>query len=123
VTSVLIIDDDEMLSRLAAASLERLGGMRVITAPDGEEGIRLARAERPDCILLDVEMPGLSGVETLAVLRADPSTAVIPVIFVTGQTSEEEIRVIEALEPLGILAKPFSVVALPGQVRELLDTR
>jgi DNA-binding response OmpR family regulator len=123
VTKVLIIDDDRMVTSVAAASLSKLGGMEVRSASSGEEGLRLARAERFDCVLLDVEMPGMSGLETFAALRADAATAAVPVIFLTGRSTEAEIREIEALEPLGVLAKPFGVTALAGQVRALLETR
>src|SRR4051794_28649540 len=95
--------------------------MVVLVASSGEEGLRLARAERPDCILLDVEMPGMSGLDAFAALRADAATAAIPVIFVTARTSDRDLREIEALGPLGVLAKPFGVTALPGRVRDLLD--
>ena len=122
-TKVLIIDDDEMLSRLASASLARIGGMEVRAAAGGEEGVRLARAEPFDCVLLDVEMPGMDGLETFAALRSDPATAAVPVIFLTGRSTEAEIREIEALEPLGVLAKPFGIAELPGLVRALLEAR
>jgi CheY-like chemotaxis protein len=74
-------------------------------------------------VLLDVEMPGMSGLELFAALRADAATAAIPVIFLTGRTEADELREIEALGPLGILAKPFGVTALPDRVRALLDAR
>ena len=81
-TVMLVIDDDpavyELMQRVCGAE-----GYRVLTAGGGEDGLRLARAERPDVIVLDVIMPDLDGWRVLSTLKADPALAQIPVIMVT----------------------------------------
>src|SRR4051794_33815820 len=88
--TVLIVDDEEDIRELARISLERVGGLRVLTASSGEEGIVLAGSELPDAILLDAMMPGMDGPETLERLKADAATASIPVVFLTGSVQEVE---------------------------------
>ncbi len=81
-TRVLVIDDSELVREAAAIALE-LAGWDAVTVPDGEAGVQAAATQVPDGVLLDVEMPGIDGVETLRRLRADPRTARVPVAFLT----------------------------------------
>ena len=68
--------------------IERLIGsrpdMRLLTARDGDLGIQLARANQPEVILMDINLPGISGIEALRILRADPATAHIPIVALTS---------------------------------------
>ena len=80
---VLLVDDQPFFLVMGQAIL-RGGGYEVQTAPSGREALRVARATRPDAILLDVEMPGLNGFETCRRLKADPVTAAIPVAMLTA---------------------------------------
>jgi CheY-like chemotaxis protein/nitrogen-specific signal transduction histidine kinase len=80
--TVLVIDDDPASRQLVARMLSK-DGFRVVEAPNGEEGLRLARAERPDVITLDVLMPGLDGWGVLTALKNDPALASIPVVMLT----------------------------------------
>ena len=89
---VLIIDDDADIRSIARLSLSRVGGMDVIEAANGVEGVRKAREEQPDVILLDMMMPGVGGHEVLARLGAEESTAKIPVIVVTSHFLNEDER-------------------------------
>lgn len=77
--SILVAEADPVL-RSAAETTFLLHGFTVLTAADGEEALRLARAEGPDLILLDLVMPNLPSIEVLRALRQDPSTSPIPVI-------------------------------------------
>jgi CheY-like chemotaxis protein len=81
-TTVLVIDDDASVRDLMTRFLEKLG-YRAISAPTGEEGLRLARHLRPDIITLDVVMPQMNGWDVLGALKADPALTSIPVIMVT----------------------------------------
>jgi CheY-like chemotaxis protein len=87
---ILLVDDEDDIREVAALSLEAVGGRRVSSASDGASGVVMARAARPDAILLDVMMPGLDGPATVARLREDPLTRDIPVILLTAkaQTSD-----------------------------------
>lgn len=104
---VLVIDDDPQARVLLRRSLEILGGLAVIEADSGREGARLAVSERPDCVLLDANMPDWDGPETLHAIRATDAGAAMSVIFVTGASSEDEVARLEALGVTGVLKKPF----------------
>jgi CheY-like chemotaxis protein len=88
---ILLAEDDRFLRKAAESSLRR-SGFRVLTASDGEEAVRLARAEAPDLILLDLIMPRLQGFEVLRVLKADPATAAIPVIVLSNLGQDSDIQ-------------------------------
>ena len=117
---VLIVDDEPDIRCIATLSLARLGGMDVIEAANGDEGLQSARLHRPDAILLDVMMPGRDGPSTLSALRADPATAGIPVVFLTAKAMANEIERLRSLGAVGVLTKPFDPLKLAGELREAL---
>jgi DNA-binding response OmpR family regulator len=118
--TILIIDDDADIRFIAGMSLSRVGSMKVLEAAGGAEGMRLAREQQPDAILLDMMMPGMDGSQTLAALRAQLETATIPVIFLTAKTIEAEVERMKALGAAGVLIKPFNPRTLADDVRALL---
>jgi len=118
---VLLVDDEADIRRIAALSLSGVGGMEVAQAGGGSEGIRMAREDRPDVILLDMMMPGLDGPATFQALRSDPETSAIPVVFLTAKAMSAEVDHLRALGASGVLIKPFDPMALPRLLRELLD--
>jgi two-component system OmpR family response regulator len=117
---VLLIDDEDDIRRIARLSLARVGGLDVIDAPDGATGAARAAAESPDVILLDVMMPGQDGPATLAVLRANPATAAIPVVFLTAKAMPDELQRLMRLGVRGVLNKPFDPMTLPAQLQLVL---
>jgi DNA-binding response OmpR family regulator len=117
---VLIIDDDTDIRSIARLSLSRVGGMDVIEAASGVEGVRKAQEQKPDVILLDVMMPTMDGLETLAALRSQPATAMTPVIFLTAKAVADEVERMTALGAAGVLIKPFDPRTLSGDVRALV---
>ncbi len=88
---ILLAEDDRFLRRAAEATLRR-HGFDVLTAVDGEEALRLARAERPDLVLLDLIMPKLQGFEVLRALKEDAATANIPVVVVSNLGQDNDVR-------------------------------
>jgi CheY-like chemotaxis protein len=104
---VLLIDDSRPVRMMARLGLTRLGNVDTMEASSGEEGIELARTAQPDAILLDVNMPGMGGRETLAALQADPATSSIPVVFLTANESLSETDALRRLGAVGVLPKPF----------------
>ncbi|MEX2494835.1 MAG: response regulator [Woeseia sp.] len=86
---ILIIDDSPTELHLFQNMLEK-NGFQTLVADSGEEGIRQARAERPDCILMDVVMPGMNGFQATRNLSKDPATAKIPVIMITTKDQETD---------------------------------
>jgi two-component system alkaline phosphatase synthesis response regulator PhoP len=97
---VLLAEDDRFLRRAAESRL-RQNGFTVLPAVDGEEALKVARAERPDLILLDLIMPKLQGFEVLKALKQDPATAPIPVIVLSNLGQDEDLK--QAME-LGAIA-------------------
>ncbi len=101
---VLVIEDDRFLRRACETSL-RQRGLTVLGARDGEEGLRLARAEAPDLILLDLLMPKLTGLEVLQALRGAEATRSIPVLLLSNSSSPRDIEQIAALGVAGYWVK------------------
>jgi CheY-like chemotaxis protein len=120
---ILLIEDEDDIRRIAKLSLSRIGGMEVVDAASGIDGVRRAEEERPDAILLDVMMPGLDGPSTLAALRSNPRTASIPVVFLTAKAMPAEMARLRDLGARGVLTKPFDPATLPSQVRAALEVR
>ena len=116
--TVLVVDDSEPVRDLLAVNLE-LEGFEVRSAADGLEAIEVATAWQPRVITLDVVMPRLGGFDTLARLRADPATADIPVVIVTGRAQAADRARGDALAVDAYIAKPFEPTELVAVVTEL----
>jgi DNA-binding response OmpR family regulator len=87
--TVLLVDDNIDLLELLTNSLRYIGGFRILNAPDGAIGLELAVSERPDCVVIDVMMPGIDGFQLAHALRGDPETAEIPLVMLTALAQEE----------------------------------
>ncbi|HEY9759527.1 MAG TPA: response regulator [Oculatellaceae cyanobacterium] len=118
---VLIIDDEEDTRSIASMSLSILGGLNVVEAESGNEGINVAMQERPDVILLDMMMPVMDGSQTLVALQSNPGTRHIPVIFLTAKAMSSEIERLKRMGAVGVLTKPFDPTLLAGQVKQILE--
>ena len=101
---VLLAEDDRFLRRAAEARLRR-HGLEVLTAADGEEALRVARAEPLDLILLDVVMPKLEGFEVWKLLKEDEATARIPVIILSNLGQDRDVAQAKALGAIAFLVK------------------
>jgi two-component system phosphate regulon response regulator PhoB len=117
--TVLVVDDERDLLDLVAHHLTG-AGYRVLQAVRGVEGIDLAAKERPDAILLDIMLPDLQGTEVLRLLRRDPATASIPVLFLTARGEETDRVVGFELGADDYVVKPFSPRELVLRVRSVL---
>ena len=117
----LVVDDSPAVRDLVVVNLE-LEGFEVRSAADGQEGLEVAVAWHPDVMTLDVVMPRLGGFEVLERLRADPSTADIPVVIVTGRAQAADRAKGEALAVDAYLTKPFEPAELVAVVSELART-
>ena len=118
--TLLLIDDDDDIREIAQLSIELGAGWNVLSAGSGDEGLRIAREQHPDAILLDVMMPVLDGPATLELLRGDDVTRDIPVVFLTAKARPTERDRLAGLSVAGVLAKPFDPVNLPNQIRAVL---
>ena len=117
--TVLVVEDNALNLKLVRDVLGH-AGYRVLEAGDAEHGIALARQEAPDLILMDVQLPGIDGIEALGRLRTDPMTSSIPVVALTALAMREDRERCLAAGFDGYLEKPVSVPALAGQVAELI---
>jgi DNA-binding response OmpR family regulator len=118
---LLLVEDDRFLRRACEASL-RQRGYDVLTAADGEEGLRLARAEKPDLVLLDLLLPKLSGLEVLRSLRGDAATRGLPVLILSNSSREQDVSEITRLGVAGYLVKAdLSLKALGDRVARILE--
>ena len=114
--TVLLIDDEVNGRKIAKLLLER-AGYRALTAANGEEGILLAKVERPDVILLDVMMPKMNGYDALRRLKDDPDTARTPVIMLTAKTADQDITTSFRLGAIFHIEKPYETVDLLQKIK------
>lgn len=118
-TVILIIEDNPRNLKLARDVLDH-AGYRTLEATSAEDGLALVRAHRPDLVLMDVQLPGMDGVQALERLSADPATHGIPVVAVTAFAMKDDRARFLAAGFDGYLEKPISVREFPGQVAEML---
>jgi len=114
VPSVLIVDDSRVNLEIMRQILSR--DYRTFRAYNGQQALDLARWYPPDLILLDVEMPGMDGYQVCAILKSDPRTRHIPVIFVTGMVDAESFAKGSAAGAAGFLTKPVESASVRSQV-------
>ena len=112
-SEILIVEDNEKNMKLVRDVLQ-VKGYATIEATTGEDGVRLAKERRPALVLMDIQLPGISGIEALRQLRADPATAAIPVIAVTASVMVSDRRNITDAGFDGYVGKPLNL-------REFLD--
>ena len=121
--SILYVEDDLHMRTTAKLVLEVLGRFDVRECSSGREALLAVHNFVPDLILLDVMMPELDGVKTLAMLRRIPHLADTPVLFVTGLTSPDDLaRYLEA-GAFGVIPKPVAPLSLTSQLNTLWEQR
>jgi two-component system phosphate regulon response regulator PhoB len=107
-SKVLIVEDDIDVLELLSRTFQKTGEFEVITAGDGMEGIRFARENPPDVLLLDLMLPSMTGLEVCRILKAEPATQALPIIMVTAKSDEfDRINGFE-LGADDYVVKPFS---------------
>jgi two-component system cell cycle response regulator DivK len=112
--TILVIEDNAMNMKLARAVL-KLGHYRVLEAADAETGIRLAVENRPDLVLMDIQLPGMDGFSATRIIKADPDLKDIPIFAMTGFAMEDDKKKAMDIGFAGYIVKPF-------HVNELLET-
>jgi two-component system alkaline phosphatase synthesis response regulator PhoP len=116
---ILVCDNEDVLRALVRAALDG-AGYQVVEARDGDESLELARSVKPDLILLDMMMPGRTGVEVLGQLRREDALASTPVVMLTARAQASDRATALDAGATRFLAKPFSPMALAALVEELL---
>jgi len=112
--TVLYVEDNPANLMLVEDLVARRPDLRMLSAPDGNLGVELARTHRPDVILMDINLPGISGIQALKILRADAATAHIPVVALSANAMPRDIR-------KGLEAGFFRYLTKPIKVNEFMD--
>ena len=119
---ILIIEDNEKNMKLVRDVLQ-VKGYQTLEAGSAEDGIALARARRPDLGLMDIQLPGMNGIEALGVLRSDPTTAAIPVIAVTASVMQQDRNLITQAGFDAYIGKPINLKEFLEAVRAMIERR
>jgi CheY-like chemotaxis protein len=116
---VLHIDDSPLLIETTKAMLVSIG-CDVISALNGEEGLALARKNKPDLVLVDAMMPGIDGYTTTRALKADAATSTIPVVMLTGNDQVKSVDLSHSAGADGYIVKPIQVDRLSAKLKPFL---
>jgi DNA-binding response OmpR family regulator len=117
---ILIIEDDEDIALSLKYKLEQDQSFAVVIAPDGTAGLQAAERERPDIVLLDLNLPGLDGMEVCRSLRAKDATRHVPIIMLTARVDESDKIAGLELGADDYVTKPFSVREVAARIRAVL---
>jgi len=116
---VLVADDEVHIREVISYKLQ-IAGLEVITAHDGSEALELAKSESPDLLIVDYQMPGLTGLEVCLSLRQEPGTSKIPAIMLTAKGLDIEQAELDQAGISVVIPKPFSPREVLSCVEELL---
>jgi two-component system cell cycle response regulator DivK len=116
---ILIVEDNEKNMKLVRDVLQ-VKGYRTLEAGTAEDGIRLANERKPDLVLMDIQLPGMNGIEALGVLRTDAATAKIPVIAVTASVMQQDRKLITEAGFDAYIGKPINLKEFLATVRKWL---
>jgi len=117
---ILIVEDNDKNLKLVRDVLQ-VKGYETIESGTAEDGIRLAQERKPDLILMDIQLPGMNGIEAIGVLRADPSTASIPVVAVTASVMTHDRNLITEAGFDGYVGKPINLKEFLDTVQRMLE--
>jgi len=117
---ILIVEDNDKNLKLVRDVLQ-VKGYATIEAVNAEDGLVLARERKPDLILMDIQLPGMNGIEALGVLRADPGTAAIPVVAVTASVMAQDRNKITEAGFDAYIGKPINLREFLDTVRRVLE--
>ena len=117
---VLIIEDNEKNMKLARDILQAKG-YKTVEAETGEEGVKLAKERKPDLVLMDIQLPGINGIEAFRQLRAEAATAKIPVVALTASVTPTDRSQITAAGFDAFISKPISLKEFVETVKRLVE--
>jgi len=113
---ILIVDDDPRLLHIVAMYLN-IEGYDVVTAEDGEAGLKEIEAQKPDLVILDIMMPGMDGIEACRRIRSTPETRSLPVVMFSALSSDDDIERARLAGANHLITKPFNLVGLGSVVK------
>jgi two-component system cell cycle response regulator DivK len=117
--TILYVEDNEFNRKIVRQLLSQTK-YQLREAADGESGVKTAQDDPPDLILMDVQLPKLSGLDATRRLRADPRTAAVPIIVITSYALSSDAEKAKAAGATAYLAKPYSPRELLAKIREIL---
>jgi two-component system cell cycle response regulator DivK len=117
--TILYIEDNEFNRKIVRQLLGQTK-YRLREAVDGESGVSMAQGEPPDLILMDVQLPKISGLDATRQLRADPRTAAVPIVVITSYALSGDAEKAKAAGATSYMAKPYSPRDLLAKIRELV---
>ncbi|RYH00936.1 response regulator [Salipiger sp. IMCC34102] len=117
---LLHAEDDPDIREIALLSLEMSGAFTIRQCEDGQSALDCAEAFAPDVLLLDVMMPGMTGLQLLERLRDIPALAETPAIFMTARAQESERKALLDSGAVAVIAKPFDPIALSDEIRAVV---
>ncbi len=118
--SILYVEDNELNRKIVRDLLKRTA-YRLIEAHDGEAGVAMALEQRPDLVLMDIQLPKISGLDAIRRLRAEPTTAATPIIAITSFALSGDEQKAKDAGATAYLAKPYSPFDLLSLIRKLLQ--
>ena len=116
---ILIVEDNEKNLKLVRDVLQ-VKGYKTLETGTAEDGIKLAIDKKPDLILMDIQLPGMNGIEALKVLRKDPATSAIPIVAVTASVMQQDRTLITEAGFDGYVSKPISIKEFLDAVNKAL---
>jgi two-component system cell cycle response regulator DivK len=119
---ILIVEDNEKNLKLVRDVLQ-VKGYQTLEAGTAEAGIELARARMPQLILMDIQLPGMSGIDAIRALRADSGTAAIPVVAITASVMQQDRQQIMSAGFDGFIEKPINVRGLLETVQKAIEAK
>ena len=119
-STVLIIEDNDKNMKLARDVLQNKG-YKTLEAVTGEEGVKLAKEKIPDLVLMDIQLPGINGIDAFKQIRADPRTARIPVIALTASVTPTDRSQITAAGFDAFIGKPINLKEFVETVKRLVE--
>ena len=117
--TILYVEDNELNRKIVRDLLKRTA-YRLIEAHDGEAGVAMALEQRPDLVLMDIQLPKISGMDAIRRLRAEPATAATPIIAITSFALSGDEQKAKDAGATAYLAKPYSPFDLLNLIRKLL---
>ncbi len=118
--TILIVEDNEKNMKLARDILQAKG-YTTLEAENGEDGVRLALAHKPDLVLMDIQLPDINGIEAFTRIRANPDTATVPVVAFTASVTAGDRNRINDAGFSGFISKPISLKPFVETIQRILE--
>lgn len=118
---ILIIDDERLIVEMLAFRLTKVGGYEVLQAFDGEEGLKVAKENFPDLVLVDIMMPKMDGCEFVRQMKSDPRMQSIPILILTASVSLDVVEKAIKFGAADYILKPFEPAKLMAKIASTLE--